>query len=148
MLGYFSSIVFLFLCLVASYWLLSLYVKNKTSIYSRTSVARTLMARLLRLFRTRWWVPKKNCLSCSFRVIFLFCIGTVYCVYLLKSPQWVHTTYLHVKENQSDIPIMPPDLAPLSTLIGLNYPCLKLIFMVPMVLEPLKFYCIYMAIFW
>ena len=28
---------------------------------------------------------------------------------------------------------MPPDLALLSTLIGLNYPCLELIFMVPTV---------------
>ena len=37
---------------------------------------------------------------------------------------------------------MPPDLALLSTLIGSNYPCLKLIFMVPQVFEPLKFNCI------
>ena len=34
---------------------------------------------------------------------------------------------------------MPPDLALLSTLIGSNYPCLELIFMVPKVFEPLKF---------
>ena len=37
---------------------------------------------------------------------------------------------------------MPPDLALLSTLIGSNYPCLELIFMVPKVFEPLKFYSI------
>ena len=37
---------------------------------------------------------------------------------------------------------MPPDLAPLSTLNGSNYPCLELIFMVPKVFEPLKFDCI------
>ena len=30
----------------------------------------------------------------------------------------------------------------LSTLIGSNYPCLELIFMVPKVFEPLKFDCI------
>ena len=36
---------------------------------------------------------------------------------------------------------MPPDLALLSTLIGLNFPCLELIFMVPEVFEPLKFDC-------
>ena len=36
---------------------------------------------------------------------------------------------------------MPPDLALLSTLIGSNYPCLKLIILVPQVFEPLKFYC-------
>ena len=55
-------------------------------------------------------------------------------------------THLHIKETRKDIPIMipimPPDLALLSTLIGLNYPCLQLIFMIPKVFEPLKFYCI------
>ena len=38
---------------------------------------------------------------------------------------------------------MPPDLALSSTLIGSNYPCLELIFMVPKVFEPLKFDCIW-----
>ena len=37
---------------------------------------------------------------------------------------------------------MPPDLVLLSTLIGPNYPCLELIFMVPKLFEPLKFDCI------
>ena len=37
---------------------------------------------------------------------------------------------------------MPSDLALSSTLIGSNYPCLELIFMVPKVFEPLKFDCI------
>ena len=36
---------------------------------------------------------------------------------------------------------MPSDLALSSTLIGSNYPCLELIFMVPKVFEPLKFDC-------
>ena len=36
---------------------------------------------------------------------------------------------------------MPPDLVLQSTLIGSNYPCLELIFMVPKVFEPLKFDC-------
>ena len=45
--------------------------------------------------------------------------------------------YRKIKE----ILIMPSDLALLSTLIGSNYPCLKLIFMVPKVFEPLKFDC-------
>ena len=45
--------------------------------------------------------------------------------------------YRKIKE----ILIMPPDLALLSTLICSNYPCLELIFMVPKVLEPLKFAC-------
>ena len=43
--------------------------------------------------------------------------------------------------NIKEILIMPPDLALLSTLIGSNYPCLELIFMVPKELEPLKFDC-------
>ena len=43
--------------------------------------------------------------------------------------------YRKIKE----ILIMPPDLALLSTLIGSNYPCLELIFMVPKVFEPLEF---------
>ena len=37
---------------------------------------------------------------------------------------------------------MPPDLALSPTLIGSNYPCLQLIFLVPKVFEPLKFDCI------
>ena len=36
---------------------------------------------------------------------------------------------------------MPPDQALSSTLIGSNYPCLELIFLVPKVFEPLKFDC-------
>ena len=40
---------------------------------------------------------------------------------------------------------MPPDLALSSTLIGSNYPCLELIFMVPKVFEPLKFDCSYLG---
>ena len=40
----------------------------------------------------------------------------------------------------------PPDLALLLTLIGSNYPCLELIFMVLKVFEPLKFNCISMSI--
>ena len=50
--------------------------------------------------------------------------------------------YRKIKE----ILIIPPDLAPdlalLSTLIGSNYLCLELIFVVPNVFEPLKFDCI------
>ena len=42
-------------------------------------------------------------------------------------------------KNRKDIPIIPSDLALLSILTDLNYPCLELIFMVPKVFEPLKF---------
>ena len=38
---------------------------------------------------------------------------------------------------------MPHDLALLPTLIGSNYTCLELMFMVPKVFEPLKFDCMY-----
>ena len=48
-------------------------------------------------------------------------------------------------ENGKDIPIRPSDLALSSSLIGSNYPCLELIFMVPQVFEPLKFDCIEVA---
>ena len=48
---------------------------------------------------------------------------------------------LHDKENRKDIPIFPPDLALLLTLISLNYPCLKHVFMVPKVFQPLKLDC-------
>ena len=43
---------------------------------------------------------------------------------------------------RTHILIMPLDLASLSTLIGSNYPCLELIFMVAKAFEPLKFDCI------
>ena len=50
---------------------------------SRPSVARTLMARLPRLFRTRCRVPCKKSHSCRFRlikVVFLFHIKKTYTV--------------------------------------------------------------------
>ena len=49
----------------------------------------------------------------------------------------IPSCYRKIKE----ILIMPPELALLSTLIGSNYPCLKLIFMVPKEFKPLKFDC-------
>ena len=52
--------------------------------------------------------------------------------------------YRKIKE----ICIMPPDLALLSILIGSNYPCLELIFMVPKVFEPLKFDCRLGSVLW
>ena len=45
----------------------------------------------------------------------------------------------HVKENRKDIHIMPHGLALCLTFFSSNYPCLELIFMVPNVLEPLKY---------
>ena len=55
--------------------------------------------------------------------------------------------YLHIEESRKDTPNIPTGLALLSTLIGSNNPCLELIFMVPKVFEPLKFYCILCILF-
>ena len=52
---------------------------------------------------------------------------------------------LHVKGNRKDIPVMPSDLALWFTLTSSNFPYLEHISMVPKVLEPLKFYCIFMC---
>ena len=79
-------------------------------------------------------------------LFFFFFLKTVYCVYSIESPQGgdsnentQHTSVLQkIKANL----IMPTDLALLSTLIGSNYPCLELTFMVLKVFEPLKFNCI------
>ena len=45
-------------------------------------------------------------------------------------------------KKSKKILIMTPDLALSSTIIGSNFPCLELIYMVPKVFEPLKFDCI------
>ena len=54
-------------------------------------------------------------------------------------PHNIPPCYRKIKE----VLIMSPDLALLSTLIGLKYPCLELILMVPKMFEPFKFECIY-----
>ena len=120
-----------------------------TKLYTcRTSMARTLTARLPRLFRTRSWVPWKKSYSCRFgiiKVVFLFHIKMVYCVYSLESPHRgdsnESTQYTFMLKKIKKILIKPPNLALLSTLICSNYSCLELIFMVPKVFEPLKFDC-------
>ena len=48
--------------------------------------------------------------------------------------------------KSKNVPIKPPDPALSSTLIGSNYPCLELFFMVPKVFEPLKFDCMCVVI--
>ena len=63
---------------------------GEVSIYSRTSMARTLIARLPRLFQTHSWVPEKKFLGCRFGITkcdFPFLLKTVYCMYSLESPQ-------------------------------------------------------------
>ena len=76
-------------------------------------MARTLLARLQWLFRTRTWVPRKKSHGLRFEIILVdlpFDIENVYCKYSLEF-EWEHTKYLRGKENREDIPIMPPDLA-------------------------------------
>ena len=67
----------------------------------------------------------------------------VYCVFSLDLPNRgdfnENTQYTFMLQKIKEILIKLPDLALLSTLIGSNYPCLELIFMVPEVFEPLKF---------
>ena len=63
------------------------------------------MVRLPRLFRTCCSVPREKSHSCKFeiiKVVFLFILKMVYCVYSLES--------FHDKENREVIPSMPPDL--------------------------------------
>ena len=71
----------------------------------------------------------------------------VYCVYSLESPHRgdfnENTKYTFILQKIKEILIKLPDLALLSTLIGSNYPCLELIFMVPEVFEPLKLDCMF-----
>ena len=64
-------------------------------------------------------------------------------MYSLESPQGgdsnENTQHTFMLSKIKEILIIHPDLELLSTLIGSNYPCLELIFMVPKVFEPLKF---------
>ena len=125
-------------------------------IYSRTSVARTLMARLPRQFQTHSWVPLKKshssrhyCIRNNLWWFSFFYIEKVYCLYSLESPQWgnsnENTQHTYMLEKLRDIPIMPPVLALWLTLISSNYmyPCLEHLFLVPKVFKPLKFNCIW-----
>ena len=52
------------------------------------------------------------------------------------------TQHALMLEKLGDIPIMPPVLALLLTLISSNYPCFEHHFMDPKVFEPLKVDCI------
>ena len=109
-------------------------------------MARTLMARLPRLFRTRSWVPWENPIPADLgyiRLFFFFILKMVYCVYSLESPHRgdfnENTQYTFMLQKIKEILFKLPDLVLLSTLIGSNYPCLDLIFIVLEVFKPLKF---------
>ena len=79
-------------------------------------MARTLMACLPRLVRTRSWVPWNKFHSCRFRIVFLFYIEKWYNVCTHKNRlgeailMRTHI-YFHIEENRKDILIIPPDLA-------------------------------------
>ena len=76
----------------------------------------------------------------------------VYCVYVLESPRRgdsnenVQYTSMSKKIEKKNILIMSPDQTLLLTLISSIYPCLEYIFIVPKVLEPLKFYFIFFSV--
>ena len=62
---------------------------NNVKTYSRASIARTPMARLLWLIRTHFWVPTNFFPSSRNQIFwefFLFYHGIVCCVYSLESP--------------------------------------------------------------
>ena len=79
------------------------------------------------------------------RVIFVFKLKMVYCVFSLESPRWgdsnENTQHTFMLKKWKITPILPPDLELWLTLIRSNYPCLEHNFIVPKVFEPLKFYC-------
>ena len=111
------------------------------------------MGCLPRLFQTGSWVLSLKKTIAADIIVFGIILGDFHfhidngmlCVLIkiasMRSFKWEHTTFLHVKENWKDIPIMPPDLVLLLTLISLTSPCLKHIFMLLKKFEPLKFYC-------
>ena len=81
--------------LMQLFWLQSflrcpLLLTDSHTHYSRTSMARTLMAHLPWLFRTRARVPRKNPIAADLsllRMIFLFILKMVYCMTSLESPR-------------------------------------------------------------
>ena len=112
------------------------------------------MARLPRLFWTMSPEQKKNPIAADiivFQVIF-FLVLKRYVVYSLEWPRWgnsnENTQHTFMLEKLKDFPIMPPVLALWLTHISANYACLKHIFMVPKVFEPLKFDCNWGKIRW
>ena len=116
-------------------------------IYNRTSVARSLMARFHGCFEVVFESPWKNTMAADlglFKLMFLYILTMVGCVYSLESPRRgdsnENTLHTFLLKNIEIIPIMPPDLALWLTLISSNYPCLEQICIVPEVFEPLKLY--------
>ena len=119
--------------------------------YSRTSVARTLMARFPRLFRTCSWVPRKiSKLHIWDNLVWYFflILKMVFYVYSLKSPWWdrsnentQHTLILKGIEKISLLCTPLSDLALWFNVISSNNACLEHIFMVTKVIEPWKLCC-------
>ena len=114
-------------------------------------MTRTLMTGLSRLFQTRSWDPNKKshrrrhyCILDNCGWYSYYIDNGMLCILIgiasMRRFQLEHTTYHHIKGNREGIPMMPSELALWLTLISSNYPCLQHIFMIPKVLEPLKFY--------
>ena len=65
----------------------NMYFRLEIRKYSRTSMARTRMARLPRLFRNRSWVPRKKSLGCRFGII--LCDFLFFYIYIENGILWV-----------------------------------------------------------
>ena len=80
--------------------------------YSRTSMARTLMARLPRLVRTRSWVPWNKFHSCRFRIVFFFILRNgILCVLIRiasvieKTSLLYHLTWRIINPQWLELPL-------------------------------------------
>ena len=60
---YFKHVLLMFVCFFLIWLSLRMFTFQEVQLYSRTSVAGTLMARLPQLFRTRSWGPRKKTLA-------------------------------------------------------------------------------------
>ena len=108
---------------------------NNWTTCSRTSIARTPMARLPWLIQTRFWTPMKFCRKLKkriFKEIFLFNHEIVCCVYSLESPHrgdsniYTQHTIIEYKIEKVSLNyrLLLPDLAPWLALRGSNSPYL------------------------
>ena len=119
-------------------------------IYSRTSIARTPMARLPWLIRTCFWVPRNLFQEnkylgkfCHF-IMKLYVEGTHWnrlIEAILMSTLNIQLLYRRLKRFALIIHDLLNDVASGLTLNGSNYPYLKQIFMIPKRFEPSKFDC-------
>ena len=122
-------------------------------IFSRISIARTPMARLPWIIRTRFFESLQNSSDISrnqiFRDFFLILSWNCMLCVLIRIASsrrflWVHTIYncgIEDRKISQNHRHLHPDLEPWLTHSGSNYPCLEQFSMVPKMFELLKFDC-------